>query len=511
MPVSPNSAIPPRSERGPAIDSLLLVLVAVLAYGPHHFGELYGEQDTARLVVDALAWLKANVRDFSLSEYRYYTSPGYIWLIKELYPLSVHSQLPLAFWLNTINWVCAMGFPVPTYLLFRGLLGRLPAALGAVLLCVTPAFWLAGLYGFPSLPALLLIVMALLLFDRHLTGSLRGPVWVPGLMVALCLLGATLLKADVWLSCVALLGIAIVRRQTNRIRLAEIAVLAALPVLFALLLSKGLLADSPAPAEYLASWNIQYQPRFDIDLLGQVKAVPKSTGVASFVLFGVCLAQLLRRREFRLLFFFTSWAILPIAFWVLRPGDSPRHHLPATVPVALAAGWFAAGFQARRWVPALLLGVVVAGNYLAFPANPSTLRPTGRLFENAEMIRQRVSRYHQAAREYAGSRTPRKVILGSFTNPYFDAEVLTSAASVISVKRKRQFGYDVIEIVHAEGEKKFTSASARISPKEFQVAAAIFSEDGYQVFSFEYEVQGAAVPGLPQIRKLSGFRAGEYP
>ncbi len=492
-------------------DLCALVLLSVLVYGPSHFGHLYGEQDTARLVIDALAWLKANVRDYSLSEYRYYTSPGYIWLIKELYPFAERSQLPIAFWLNTINWVCALAFPIPTYLLFRGLLGRLPAVLGVVLLCVTPAFWLAGLYGFPSLPSLFLMVVALLIFDRYLAGSLRGPRIAHWLMVALCLLGATLLKADVWLSCVAMLGIAAVRRQTSWIRLAEIVVLAVCPAIVSLLISRALLADSPTSADYLESWNVQYRPWLSGSLLRPVIKVCFSMGVASSLIFGVCVTRLLRRREFRLLFFLASWAILPIAFWVFRPGDSPRHHLPATVPIALALGWFLAEFRTRRWVPVLMVAALILGNYFALPPSPSTLRPSGRLFESAEMIRQRVSRYHQAAREYAGSRVPRKVILGSFTNPYFDAEVLTSAQSVISVKRGQYLGYDAIEIVHTEGARTFVSTSVRLSPNQIRDAAATFSRSGYRVFSFEYEVGGAAVPNLPQIQKLSGFRPGEYP
>lgn len=501
-----------RTRGGEPLDLSLLVLFSTLIYGWFHFGGLYGEQDTARLVIDALTWLKTNVRDYFISEYRYYASAGYIWLIKVLYPWAERSGLPIAFWLNTINWVCVLLFPVPTYFLFRGLLGRWPAVLGVALLMVTPAFWISGLYGFPSLPALLFIVAALLLWDRRLTGSLRGPTWAQDLAVVLLLSGATLLKADLWMSCVALLGLAVFRKQTTPFRLAEVSLIAAVPALVSLLLSLVLMRDSPTPAAYLAAWHAQYLPELDLEHLREASvAMRRSLGVASFFVLGIGVIRLLQRRQFRLLFLVSTWAIVPVAFWAFRSGDSARHHLPATVPAALALAWLFAEFHTRRWVPVFLLGGVIAGNYLARPASPSTLSPSGRLFKSAELIRERVGRYHQAAQEYAGFRLPRKIILGSFTNPYFDAEVLTSAKSVVSIQRGRQSGYDVIEIVHAEGEDRFVSASARISPTELMDAIAFFSESGYQVFVFEYAVQGTTVQARPPIQKLSIYPPTKRP
>jgi len=130
-------------------DVLLLVVFAAAIHLPFNFGSVYWEEDLARMVVDALIWLKTCTRPMAVAEYRYFVNPGYIWLIKELVKGSGGSAETMALWMNTLNPICAVVLVIPVYLFGIRLLGRLPALLGTILFCMMPAVWVSGAYGFP--------------------------------------------------------------------------------------------------------------------------------------------------------------------------------------------------------------------------------------------------------------------------------------------------------------------------------------------------------------------------
>src|SRR5713226_6865782 len=80
-------------------DALLLALFASAIHLPFHFGSVYGEQDLARQVVDALLLLKTGSRQLSVNGYVNFVSFGYIWLIKELVRIAGGSTRTMAFWI----------------------------------------------------------------------------------------------------------------------------------------------------------------------------------------------------------------------------------------------------------------------------------------------------------------------------------------------------------------------------------------------------------------------------
>ena len=100
-----------------------LMIFALIMHLPARMGDLYGEPDAARLVDSALLWTRAGLRTEALSQYRYYTSPAYIWLITVLLPKASGSLAPAASALNTINLIAAVVITVPLYLLFRRIAG----------------------------------------------------------------------------------------------------------------------------------------------------------------------------------------------------------------------------------------------------------------------------------------------------------------------------------------------------------------------------------------------------
>ena len=57
------------------VDVAVLMAAAIALHAPVFFGAHLGEQDTARLVNDALLWQKGGVRQVALSDYQYVISP----------------------------------------------------------------------------------------------------------------------------------------------------------------------------------------------------------------------------------------------------------------------------------------------------------------------------------------------------------------------------------------------------------------------------------------------------
>ena len=121
------------------------------------------------------------------------------------------------------------------------------------------------------------------------------------------------------------------------------------------------------------------------------------------------------------------------------------------------------------------------------------------------MILERNAAYHQLAREYEAVRVPRKVILGSFTNPYMDAEILARAASVSAVRRLELLGHDAIEIEYIADGQPCISASVRVPPKDSPEAARVYRDAGFAVYSIEFDLHRGRLVDAERLSKLTEY------
>ena len=105
----------------------------------------------------------------------------------------------------------------------------------------------------------------------------------------------------------------------------------------------------------------------------------------------------------------------------------------------------------------------------------------------------------------------KKVILGSFSNPYFDNEVLYRAVSVSDVREIKQYGYTTIQIKYNNGNDERVSTSVRVLAKDSTVAAFAFKEAGYKVYSMEYDIKnGRGASYDIEIGKKSSKNAASF-
>ena len=467
-----------------------LMLFALAVHLPARLGELYGEPDAARLVDSALLWKRAGIRTEAFSQYLYYTSPAYIYLITVLLPGTIGSLAPTASALNLINLIIAAIVPVPLYLLFRRIAGDAAALIATLFLTLVPAFWQGGLYGFPTLPAVLFMVLAVWLFDRWLTGEGGLRARVPTLIACLlCLTAAILLKADVYLSSVALWGLLLYRRRWAWRTVGLLALIEVAPIVVLYGVARGLLQASPGALAYAGTWTRTF-PAQPVPAFTREHAVQlvKSFGLLTLPVFAVALLLLLRARRYALCALLLVWATLPVAFWFVRPGDSARHHLQSTIPVALGVGILLARLRAPwRYVALVLLAAV---NYWAFSPSPSTVNTSGNLIESGRLAARWVALDQRLARAFADRAEPRAAFLGTFTQPYVEDQVLSLADSVTRVQPLWRLPGAAKEIDYLRhGQERVALIVELPHPlapgAETAAVVAAYHDAGYAVYSTE--------------------------
>jgi Dolichyl-phosphate-mannose-protein mannosyltransferase len=508
---APRVPEPAASASRTAIVLLGLMLFALAVHLPARLGAVYGEPDAARLANSALLWTRAGVRSEALSQYLYYTSPGYIWLITMLLPGTLGSMAPAASALNLINLIAAAVAPVPVFLLFRRLAGDTAALIATLFLTVVPAFWQGGLYGFPTLPAALFMVLAAWLFDRWLTGDGGRRARAATLIgCLLCLTASILLKADVYLSAIALWGLLLYRGRWSARTIALLAVVELVPIAVLYGVARGLLQASAGALAYAGTWRRDFPaesaPAFTADHGLQLV---KSFGLLTLPLFALALVLLVRSCRYRLAALLLVWAVLPVAFWFVRPGDSARHHFQSTIPVALGVGILLARMRSP-WRYAALV-VLAAVNYWAFRPTGSTVTANGNLFGSGRRIAHAESLDQGLARDFAERAEPRVAFLGTFTEPYAETQVLSLADSVLGVRPVVRFAAGAKEISYLrDGQHRLAvliELPSSMSEGHASAAlAAAYRDAGYAVYSTElYGDMGL------RRRSRRDFRLSELP
>ena len=482
-------ALSVQGARWQGIILILLITVALATRLPAYIGDVYGEQDEARLVVDALAWAQAGVRNEALSEYRYYTSPGYIGLIVVVAKLARIADISLASLLGAFNFLLSIVIVVPAYRLAIRLTDPETALLAGLAMLFMPMLWHASTYGFPHLPALFCLICAYLLYDRRIAGEpligARGDLAV----VILLLVACALFKADVYLGAAGLPALLLLRNKVTLRRVVELALILVIPVLAVVGTAQMLLQASPTTGEYMQGYERQYPlALWHLKSWWLVEGWMMAFGFYAVPVFALGLGVALVRGRWALVALLVLWIAAPFAFWFFRPGDSARHHLPEAFPVALGVGIAIAALSGRRWLRYGVLALLVGAGYLRYPPTDDNFRTGGRVPESAQMVRARMLHYHHLAREYQAMPAPRKVLLGTITNPYVDAEVLWAAERVVRIERRPLLGYDAIQIASIGGGRELFSASVRLNAEEAPAAARRFSDQGYTVYSIEYDL-----------------------
>lgn len=480
----------------------ILVVLAGLIHIPFQFNSYYGEPDAARLVNDALLWLRTGMRTVAFSEYRYYTSPGYIWLAKQLIPLSSLSGGHPALYLNALNQVVIILIVIPAFIFYRRLTDHLTAFLSTVVLSFIPAFWMSGLYGFPHLLSIFFMLWAILLYDQYLTGS-SSFGWQRLIPVVLLLTASVLFKADIYLSAVVIVGLNIYRQKLMRQQLLVATGVLLIPVLISLAISKLLLWGAPSTVTYLQQWNQEWgvYPS-NYYLRGNIEGIFMSMGALSIPVFLLSFIYLARSRRYSLALLLFVWAMIPLLFWSSRAGDSSRHHAQVSLAIALGVGIFLRGITKEPSRCFALMLVLIGTNYFFFPPSSSTLKASGDLARSSQLIKERVAQFHDKAEEFTEIDVGKKALLcNRKTCAYVENEILLAADVINNVElsfvpgcKKYKGGCQMKTYSYTMRGKEYESNIISVErqdenlmvPSTLSLIASNLRDQGYRVYSSEY-------------------------
>lgn len=479
---------PPAGERGAdRLDRtarLGLLMLAAAIHLPFYFGARYGEDDAARIMVDALLWVKAGIRSIQFSEYRYYISPGYIWLTTKLLSILGSAEAAMRV-LNALNLAMSIVVVVPVFNLLRR---RVPvtAATGAVVyLLFLASFWMTGLYGFPHFLALGTLVFALDLYDRWLLDEFVIGRRADLALIAGLLSVTVLLKADIYLSAIALPVFLLERRRVTRETMLLTAIVGLVPVVVAIACSTALLAGGPTIASYAGSWEQQYRPEASVlHDTDHTVALLRNFGVFTWPLLVLALKYAHEERRWGNLFLIAIWTFLPTVFWALRPGDSARHHVQPMIPIVLAIGLGLSTLRTRSWLAPTLILAGILINYSVARPSPDTYWPSARVFASARMIADRSDTYQRLARDFATRPDTQRALLDGEVVPYAEAELLSRAQRVLAVAPEHRWGMSGVRVsILLNGSLNTVVVARKSGGGDGLAAATALQREGYAVYS----------------------------
>ena len=425
-------------QERPYLAAALLGLLSIAIHLPLALFDALGEQDAARLCNLAVTGVFKN--NLELPGQWAHAYPLYIHAMYALvkHELLLPSELPA--YMTGLS-VITSGIYSATFFLFFRLTTDKPAvaAAGALILQLVPAHFISSLYGFPTIAALGVFMTAAWL--SAWAALTKMPKWRRVLLIigaVVLFQAAVLLKVDVvtgaGLFCLPWCRIT----SSIKRRAVFVAVVFVISVAAFILLNQygGAIAQQEEPHASWQSWTRNFYAGLDaLTSRANQRVISHALGVAT-PLCALCAAGLLLyRREQRLTLFWVAAAALPGAlFWALMAGNSARHNLllSSLLPIVIALPLASVSATLRRyWGGAIVILLLV--NYFWYAPSPSTVRPSGRLFESAVRFKE-ASRALRARTASLARIDAAKVaaVLHNHRRPYFYFEIISDPSLEIT-------------------------------------------------------------------------------
>ncbi|HEY4106242.1 MAG TPA: glycosyltransferase family 39 protein [Polyangiaceae bacterium] len=420
-------------------------LVALLVHAHYCFAG-FGEQDAARLAMDAVHWRADHVIYMADVDYRLRTSPLYIHLLRIAldHGLAIRSLPKL---MNGASVLVSSACMVGLYLLFRRFSGSRIAAAATVVYAFTPCFWLGSVYGMPTLLGLSCWIFAMLAFSRAAEEpKITSPRALQFLALTLLLSWFSFaLKADLVLSAGALLGILwIENRWRSLFSVAAVGVVGAAFGL-ALVYASSLASVAPPSGDregtsnlhgFLKNWNARFPFRWEflVDPKNNI-CITHAVGSVLFVLVVLALLHgfVVGGARTRFTLGMAAWGLPAILFWGLKSGNSARHNLPAFPGLVLLAVGLLFLLTRQNLKKAWLLIALLAGISLLDETGGNSVAPKVNLLATSRQVEGSSNSLHQRAGEFMSGPNPKKAVIeANYLLAYSEFEVWAAAKSATS-------------------------------------------------------------------------------
>ena len=394
----PDGAAPPRRWQ---LALAAAIVVSSLAQLPLAIWNVYGSDDAAWDGIAIMLWAQHDrlpTETGIFVEERFRSSPLPTYVIKQLLAAGIVPYRNVPLLMNAATLVAGILIPALLFLLWRSLTSSTEAAIGVALLLFSPEFFSLKLDGLPTLPALAIALLSLLVF----ASSIRHPDWrAAKLLLAGGLLAlAVLAKVDVILLSPALLVVVLVARlERGQWKYVLLAVALPIAALVAWHLFCRLVApEAPDTGETFQRWSHRWTlvPKGLLER-DNVRAMLMAPGVGTALALIPATVLSLASRRGRWSAAAALSCVLPtILFWGMRELNSSRHNFWIVIPLALfIAAVVERSVRQWRW-KVMIVAAICVGNYFLGPGpHEETYRQATSKFLIAAAARtERVSQEH---------------------------------------------------------------------------------------------------------------------
>ena len=415
----------------------------------------FGEPDQARITLRAMKWIDQG-QYISDGGYLYRVSPAYLHATRLLIEWGIPMRIiPIV--QNAVSVLAGSLSLAPAFFIFRRISGSsVVAGWSTAFLACTPAFFVAGLYGMPHVPAFLFFMIAVERFFASLNGS---RAWLVVVFVSMAL--ATCLKADILLCGGVFIGAVYLGRGQSVLTNWLLAGMIPASGLAAVLVYASLISGNvPSLLESTSGWTSKYPfTLYALTNLPNLSVNVFSFGPIVSIALLLSFAHIVVSKDnARFLVFALLWGGPSFLFWGLILGNSARHLMAAIAPFLLVLVVCAFHFFSRDRA-CLFLGTLLLANYFSRGVGFSTIRPSPRLVESARAVRARSERLHEAGRRFAES-TGKRLYRGTWSLPYITFELRLAARRGLDTSEARILSHADPTILGAEW-RRFESEGDR--------------------------------------------------
>ena len=369
---------------------------------PFAIFDAFGEQDAARIAREVQ--YGATAGKMVLKNGRQFSVPMYAHLLSLSLRAGLISANQIIFTMALMSVLFSSLFSAVFFVFVHSISGTLfTAGITTLLVQVCPFFWLSSLYGFPTIVALGVFMVSVVVFQSALPrATLKRPA---GIVVAtLLFFAAVMCKTDMVTAAPLLcLPVWLSGRSFSSKAAWTLGIL--LTAIAAFLLMNQYGAWITHQENIKSSWS-DWTNRFfgGLALLRKfrnVEIISRAAGAVSIPLAFLGALLALRIRSYRPIVWWTLLTVTPIAvFWSMMGGNSARHNLIPAVFVTILIGLptaFLPKWWKRGWC--LVIAVACVVNYFWWPPTSSTVKPSGRLLESAMEFKTEVRGRALKARE----------------------------------------------------------------------------------------------------------------
>lgn len=332
----------------------LLVVIALLMRATFMYRAGAPEPDTMAMVAGMAMGMSGNMSPGDALLYGRNVNPGMHMLAVRIFPLLFSPQHLLAV-LNWLTVACASLTLVPFYALIRPYLTHRVALSCLLIWIFAPIVWESGTYYHPLIPAMFLLLLALVV-ARHIGTTMRGILAF--ILTTLLTSLALLVRVEVVFIWPGLLA----WTAGSRRRWRDMSIFLAVSVISAsaFLLASRVVTSSaagPSAANFVKTTSGLYTSTFNL------QGLPRSTtwmvlgmGISTLA---ACAWGLMRRPlgNARLLVAAMAWSLPSMIFWLPQPTPINRHYLLATAGMVVVLGVLALSRPGARRVMAIAFAV----------------------------------------------------------------------------------------------------------------------------------------------------------